>query len=104
MLVKIKEIAKDKPVICVGDLNSTPETEQTATLENILNDAYKVTEIPLTSRKGLPAVLGTTLPASAGWIRSLWRRCAEGLKKMQIIQHPHAPEAGELIISLSAIR
>ena len=46
MVVKIKEIAKDKPVICVGDLNSTPETEQIATLETLLNDAYKVTEIP----------------------------------------------------------
>lgn len=46
MVAKIKEIAKDKPVICVGDLNSTPETEQIATLETILNDAYKVTEIP----------------------------------------------------------
>ena len=46
MVVKIKEIAKEKPVICVGDLNSTPETEQIATLETLLNDAYKVTEIP----------------------------------------------------------
>lgn len=46
MIIKIKEIAKDKPVICVGDLNSTPETEQIATLETLLNDAYKVTEIP----------------------------------------------------------
>ena len=46
MVVKIKEIAGNHPVICVGDLNSTPETEQIATLETLLNDAYKVTEIP----------------------------------------------------------
>lgn len=46
MVSKIKEIAVDRPVICVGDLNSTPETEQIATLETILNDAYKITEIP----------------------------------------------------------
>lgn len=45
MVAKIKEIAADLPVICVGDLNSTPETEQIATLETILNDAYKITEI-----------------------------------------------------------
>lgn len=46
MVAKIKEIAKNKSVICVGDLNSTPETEQITTLETLLNDAYKLTEIP----------------------------------------------------------
>ena len=46
MVTKIEEISADMPVICVGDLNSTPETEQIATMETILNDAYKITEIP----------------------------------------------------------
>ncbi|GAB3543144.1 endonuclease/exonuclease/phosphatase family protein [Spirosoma fluminis] len=46
MVQKIKEIAKNAPVICVGDLNSTPETEQVQTMQTILNDAYKVTAMP----------------------------------------------------------
>ncbi|MFN4146157.1 MAG: endonuclease/exonuclease/phosphatase family protein [Runella sp.] len=46
MVRKIKEIAKDMPVICVGDFNSTPETEQIQTLQTILQDAYKVTQAP----------------------------------------------------------
>ncbi|MGA0559196.1 endonuclease/exonuclease/phosphatase family protein [Larkinella sp. VNQ87] len=46
MVQKIQEIAKDAPVILVGDLNSTPETEQVKTLETLLNDSYKVTAQP----------------------------------------------------------
>ncbi len=46
MVKKIKEIAKNAPVICVGDFNSTPETEQIKEMQTILNDAYQVTEIP----------------------------------------------------------
>ncbi|GAB3506772.1 endonuclease/exonuclease/phosphatase family protein [Spirosoma knui] len=46
MVQKIKEIAKNAPVVCVGDLNSTPETEQVQTMQTILNDAYKVTAMP----------------------------------------------------------
>lgn len=46
MVEKIKEIAKDAPVICVGDLNSTPETEQVQTIQTLLNDAYRVTTTP----------------------------------------------------------
>lgn len=46
MVQKIKEIAKDAPVICVGDLNSTPETEQVQTIQTLLNDAYRVTATP----------------------------------------------------------
>ena len=46
MVIKIKEIAKDKPVICVGDLNSTPETEQIKNMLSILSDAYAVTDQP----------------------------------------------------------
>jgi endonuclease/exonuclease/phosphatase family metal-dependent hydrolase len=46
MVQKIKEIAKDEPVVLVGDLNSTPETEQVKAIETILSDAYKATAQP----------------------------------------------------------
>lgn len=46
MVQKIKEIAQEAPVICVGDLNSTPETEQVQTIQTLLNDAYRVTATP----------------------------------------------------------
>ena len=42
MVQKIKEIAKDAPTICVGDFNSTPETEQIIEMQTLLNDAKKV--------------------------------------------------------------
>lgn len=46
MVQKIREVAKNEPVICVGDLNSTPDTEQVQTLQTLLNDAYRVTAMP----------------------------------------------------------
>lgn len=46
MVKKIKEIAKGAPVISVGDFNSAPETEQIQEMQTILNDSYKVTEMP----------------------------------------------------------
>jgi endonuclease/exonuclease/phosphatase family metal-dependent hydrolase len=46
MVQKIQEIAKDEPVILVGDLNSTPETEQVHTIETLLSDSYKATSQP----------------------------------------------------------
>lgn len=46
MVEKIKEIAKNVPVICVGDLNSTPETEQIQTIQTLLSDAYQITKTP----------------------------------------------------------
>ncbi|QHV95233.1 endonuclease/exonuclease/phosphatase family protein [Spirosoma endbachense] len=46
MVAKIKEIAKNEPVILVGDLNSTPETEQVQTLQTLLSDAHNVTAQP----------------------------------------------------------
>ena len=46
MVKKIQEIAKNAPVICVGDFNSTPETEQIQTMQTILNDSYNVTQTP----------------------------------------------------------
>ncbi|SOD88765.1 endonuclease/exonuclease/phosphatase family protein [Spirosoma fluviale] len=46
MVEKIKEIAKNTPVILVGDLNSTPETEQVKTIQTLLNDTHNVTKMP----------------------------------------------------------
>ena len=46
MVQKIKEIAAGYPVICVGDFNSTPETEQIETMQSLLKDTYQVTEMP----------------------------------------------------------
>ncbi|HTN06509.1 endonuclease/exonuclease/phosphatase family protein [Agriterribacter sp.] len=46
MVKQIQEIAKNTPVICVGDFNSTPETEQIQAMQTILNDSYKVTQAP----------------------------------------------------------
>jgi endonuclease/exonuclease/phosphatase family metal-dependent hydrolase len=46
MVKKIKEITKGKPVICTGDFNSTPDTEQIAAMSAILNDSYKVSKMP----------------------------------------------------------
>jgi endonuclease/exonuclease/phosphatase family metal-dependent hydrolase len=46
MVAKIKEIAKDAPTICLGDFNSTPETEQIKGMSAILGDAYALTKMP----------------------------------------------------------
>lgn len=46
MVRKIKEIAQDAPVVCVGDLNSTPDTEQVQEIQTLLNDSYRVTATP----------------------------------------------------------
>lgn len=46
MVTKIKEIAKNEPVILVGDFNSTPETEQIQTIQALLSDAHTVTATP----------------------------------------------------------
>lgn len=46
MVQKIKEIAGNTPVICVGDFNSTPETAQIQVMQTLLKDAYQVTAAP----------------------------------------------------------
>ncbi|MBB5285292.1 endonuclease/exonuclease/phosphatase family metal-dependent hydrolase [Rhabdobacter roseus] len=46
MVKKIQEIAKSTPAICVGDFNSTPETEQIKHMQTLLNDAHQVTKMP----------------------------------------------------------
>ncbi len=45
MVQKIKEIAAGYPVICVGDFNSTPDTEQIITMQTLLKDACQVSEM-----------------------------------------------------------
>ena len=45
MIEQIKEIAQRKPVICTGDFNSTPETEQIVGMSTLLNDAYEVSDM-----------------------------------------------------------
>jgi endonuclease/exonuclease/phosphatase family metal-dependent hydrolase len=37
---RIKELAGDSPVICVGDFNATPESEPIAMMQSVLRDAY----------------------------------------------------------------
>lgn len=46
MISKIKKIAGDQHVICLGDFNSTPETEQIKTMKSLLNDSYEVSKMP----------------------------------------------------------
>jgi endonuclease/exonuclease/phosphatase family metal-dependent hydrolase len=46
MVKKIKEIAGKTPAICVGDFNSTPETEQIQAMQTLLQDAHNVTKQP----------------------------------------------------------
>lgn len=46
MVKKIKEIAKNTPAICVGDFNSTPETEQIKEMQTLLKDVHNVTQTP----------------------------------------------------------
>lgn len=46
MVEKIRKIAGNSPVICVGDFNSIPDAEQIGTIKTLLNDAYEVTIQP----------------------------------------------------------
>lgn len=46
MVRKIREIARDEPVVCAGDFNSTPETEQVQTMQTLLNDSYRISAMP----------------------------------------------------------
>lgn len=46
MVSKIKEIAKDAPVILTGDFNSRPDTEQIQHIQTLLKDSYSVTKTP----------------------------------------------------------
>ena len=46
MLRKIREIAGAAPVICAGDFNSTPDTEQVRTMQTMLADARAISATP----------------------------------------------------------
>jgi len=46
MVKKIQDIAGDFPVFCVGDFNSTPETEQIKTMQTLLRDSHQVSAMP----------------------------------------------------------
>lgn len=43
---KIQQIARDAPVICVGDFNATPGTEPIETMTSFLRDARRVSMTP----------------------------------------------------------
>lgn len=46
MVAKIAEITQGAPVICTGDFNSTPETEQINRISAVLQDAHEVSKMP----------------------------------------------------------
>lgn len=48
LLQKVREIAGDKPVICTGDFNATPESEPIRIIleDGLLNDAYTASVAP----------------------------------------------------------
>jgi endonuclease/exonuclease/phosphatase family metal-dependent hydrolase len=46
MVKKIQEIAKDAPVICTGDFNSLPDSEQIQAICSILSDSRRVSKTP----------------------------------------------------------
>lgn len=43
---KIREIAGDAPVVCVGDFNATPDSEPIETMTTLLRDAYRISKAP----------------------------------------------------------
>lgn len=46
MLRRMRAIAGDQPVICLGDLNATPESEPVGIMLGALRDAYRVSATP----------------------------------------------------------
>lgn len=52
MVKKIQEIAGKSPAICVGDFNSTPETEQIKTMQTLLKDSRQASVTPPYGPKG----------------------------------------------------
>ena len=46
MAKKINEISGKTSVVCTGDFNSTPNTEQIKIMSSIMNDAYETTKLP----------------------------------------------------------
>lgn len=52
MLRKMREIAGNDTVICIGDFNSTPETEQIQTMKTALRDAREISAEPAYGPQG----------------------------------------------------
>jgi len=52
MVKKMKEIAGNALVICTGDFNSTPDTEQIKLLKGALNDTHDVSALPAYGPEG----------------------------------------------------
>jgi len=52
MLRKMREIAGNSTAICIGDFNSTPETEQIQTMKTALRDAREVSAEPAYGPQG----------------------------------------------------
>ena len=52
MVKKMKEIAGNALVICTGDFNSTPETEQIQLMKGALNDTHDVSATPAYGPEG----------------------------------------------------
>ncbi|WP_157578518.1 endonuclease/exonuclease/phosphatase family protein [Rudaea cellulosilytica] len=52
MLRKMREIAGNATMICIGDFNSTPETEQIQTMKTALRDAREVSAEPAYGPQG----------------------------------------------------
>ena len=46
MAKKIREISQKTSVICTGDFNSTPSTEQIKTMSSIMKDSYQTSKMP----------------------------------------------------------
>ena len=55
MVKKMQEIAKNNLIICTGDFNSPPETEQIQLLSSYLNDSKKVSQLPPYGPEGTSA-------------------------------------------------
>lgn len=49
MVAKMKELAGDAPIVCVGDFNSNAESSQMLAIKSMLADSYEIT---MTPRKG----------------------------------------------------
>lgn len=46
MLSKMREIAGDRPVLCLGDFNATPESEPIRIMADAMRDTYRVSATP----------------------------------------------------------
>jgi len=80
MVAKMKEIAGNNPVICTGDFNSTPETEQIQLLSTYLNDTRAVSQLPPYGPEGT-FTRGFANPIGAGRIDYIF--VSKGIKVLK---------------------